>query len=320
MPVYNSNRFLEESIQSVLQQSYKNIELIIVDDGSTDGSLQTAKQFEKFGVKIFSQNNKGASSARNKGLNQANGTYIQYIDADDLLDVDKINIQMQVLEKENKSIAFGDCINFKEQIYSDNTILNSHHCRYIQPKESPDNFIIKMNGGVSNLPAGMVEVHSWLCPKSIIELAGPWNETLTVDDDGEFFLRVILKAKHVYYLPKSLTYYRKYNGNASLSNNFGRKNLTASIESLKSKADILLKSKSVFVYKKIMSDYFWQLAIRCYPNEYDLYKICEKEAIKILGRKELPKFYIGHKFIDFLANNLSWKLSRRLQYIKQKMR
>ncbi|MCZ4221799.1 glycosyltransferase [Pedobacter rhodius] len=319
MPVYNSNRFLGESIQSVLQQSYKNIELIIVDDGSTDGSLQTAKQFEKFGVKIFSQKNRGAASARNKGLSLATGSFIQYLDADDLLETNKITIQMQVLKNDTKSIAFGDCINFKEQIYSENTILNSHYCRDIKTTEKPDDFIIKMNGGISDLPTGMVEIHSWLCPKNIIEEAGPWNEKLTVDDDGEFFLRVILNSRRIHYLPKSLTYYRKYNDNSSLSNNTGKKNLTASIDSLKSKADILLRSKSAFVYKKIMSDYFWQLAIRCYPDEYDLYEICAKKAIKILGRKKLPKFYIGNKFIDFLANTLSWKLARRLQYIKQKI-
>jgi glycosyltransferase involved in cell wall biosynthesis len=79
IPVYNAASFINETINSALQQTWPNKEIIIVDDGSTDDSLILAKKFEGDIVKIFSQQNKGASAARNKGLAEAKGDYIQFL-------------------------------------------------------------------------------------------------------------------------------------------------------------------------------------------------------------------------------------------------
>ncbi len=90
IPIYNSEQFLEETIKTVLHQDYKNIELILVDDGSTDGSLQIAKKYESDKVTVLHQLNQGACVARNLGLEHATGIYIQFMDADDLLSSSKI--------------------------------------------------------------------------------------------------------------------------------------------------------------------------------------------------------------------------------------
>lgn len=88
MPAYNVENYIGNSIKSVLAQSYQNWELIIIDDGSTDGTLNQANSFLHLDsrIKIYSQKNQGVSVARNAGINKANGSFISFLDADDIYD------------------------------------------------------------------------------------------------------------------------------------------------------------------------------------------------------------------------------------------
>src|SRR5690606_18531829 len=85
VPVYNSEKYLPECIESILNQNYANIELIIVNDGSTDNSLSIAEKFSENDsrIKILSQRNSGVSAARNLGISIAQGDYIGFVDSDD---------------------------------------------------------------------------------------------------------------------------------------------------------------------------------------------------------------------------------------------
>lgn len=90
VPVYNTESFLPKAIESVLMQSYTDWELILVDDGSTDGSLAICRSYAKRDarIKVLSQDNQGVSVARNRGLDHARGTYVTFMDSDDELDAD----------------------------------------------------------------------------------------------------------------------------------------------------------------------------------------------------------------------------------------
>ncbi|MBR6327686.1 MAG: glycosyltransferase family 2 protein, partial [Alphaproteobacteria bacterium] len=85
MPVYNVEKYLERCLSSICHQTYQNIEIICIDDGSTDKSLEILKQFQARDerIKIIAQQNQGASKARNKGLTEATGSYIYFMDSDD---------------------------------------------------------------------------------------------------------------------------------------------------------------------------------------------------------------------------------------------
>jgi glycosyltransferase involved in cell wall biosynthesis len=96
VPAYNSERWLAATLQSALDQTWPQVEIIVVDDGSRDGTLAVARTFERRNVKVVTQPNQGAPAARNHALTLAQGTYIQWLDADDLLHPNKISAQMQV--------------------------------------------------------------------------------------------------------------------------------------------------------------------------------------------------------------------------------
>lgn len=108
IPVYNAAKYLRESIESVLCQTYSDLEIIIVNDGSTDSSLEIAENYQNDSrVKIISSKNKGAAAARNIGIRNSNGAYFQFLDADDILPSNKIEEQMKVLDKNRKYLKIG---------------------------------------------------------------------------------------------------------------------------------------------------------------------------------------------------------------------
>lgn len=120
IPCYNARDTIIECVQSVLTQSYKDIEVLIVDDGSTDSSIAVLKNYLVENgninrVNIIFQENKGPSAARNKGIEMAKGKYIAFLDADDLWNSNKLEIQLEILEEDKEARLIG-CI------YNDNPI------------------------------------------------------------------------------------------------------------------------------------------------------------------------------------------------------
>lgn len=109
VPVYNTEKYLGKCIDSILNQTYKEIELILVDDGSTDSSLEILREYEKLDerVVVITQENRGVSGARNKGLDVAAGKYIGFVDSDDYVSLDMFEYLVGVLEDGNDFAACG---------------------------------------------------------------------------------------------------------------------------------------------------------------------------------------------------------------------
>ncbi len=203
IPSYNAEEWIEETIQSALSQTWPRKEIIIVDDGSTDNSLRIAKEYESNTVKVTSQENSGAAVARNKALEYAQGDYIQWLDADDLLAPDKVEKQLRSIDGAGSS----------------RILLTSSwapfYYRYQNAKFTPDNLwrdldpvewlITKFNENVWMNPA------VWLVSRKLTELAGPWDKRTAPDDDGEYVCRVIVKSEKIKFVSEARSYYRKSN-------------------------------------------------------------------------------------------------------------
>ncbi|MBS5190333.1 MAG: glycosyltransferase family 2 protein [Lachnospiraceae bacterium] len=108
IPIYKTEKYLRRCIESVLEQTYKKIEVILVNDGSPDNSLNICEEYEKKDsrVHIVNKKNGGLSSARNAGILVATGDYITFLDSDDYLKLDAIESLFQVLEKTNADISY----------------------------------------------------------------------------------------------------------------------------------------------------------------------------------------------------------------------
>lgn len=110
VPVYNVENYIKECINSIINQSYKNIEIILVDDGSTDNSGSLCEEFSLIDSRIvtFHKENGGLSDARNYGIRHSNGEYIMFVDSDDIIDKDIVNVLYTLIQKD-KSIDISVC-------------------------------------------------------------------------------------------------------------------------------------------------------------------------------------------------------------------
>lgn len=109
MPVYNATKYVEEAVASVLNQTYQNLELLVIDDGSKDNSLELIQSFNDPRLHVFSQINQGADVARNRGLYESKGEYVKFLDSDDVLYPDALKTQVeQMASLADNEEVFGD--------------------------------------------------------------------------------------------------------------------------------------------------------------------------------------------------------------------
>jgi glycosyltransferase involved in cell wall biosynthesis len=317
IPVYNTEKYLAETIESAKNQTWPNKEIIIVDDGSTDNSLEIAKAYQNAAITIISQTNKGASAARNKGLIHATGKYIQFLDADDLLDPDKIASQMSLLNGKDDYLAICNTIHFKDG--------DDYKASYFRKEwfsagtDNPVDFLIKLYAGEEVLPGygGMVTIHSWLTPRILIDKAGLWNEKLSVDDDGEFFCRTILASSGILFSDGGPCYYRKFNYIRSLSSQKNLKALVSEITAIDLKYSYLKAKRSDKLIDRIFARHYWWTGVLAYPQFRTLSKRCIQKAkeLNYTGQK-----YVGGPTGHAIANFLGWRMARILFHYKQQLK
>lgn len=224
IPAYNAERWIAATVQSALAQDWENKEIIIVDDGSTDQTLAVMKLFESRIVKVISQPNKGASAARNAGLTIAQGDYIQWLDADDLLAHDKISTQIRVADEGigNRVLLSGLCSEFSV----DPSETRPKFSPLSQDLQPIDFFLKRFN---ENLWLGNCV---WLVSRHLTELCGPWDERLSLDDDGEYFSRLVASSESIRFVPHALSFYRRSNP-GSLSRSFSNRACESQLLSLR---------------------------------------------------------------------------------------
>ena len=129
VPVYNNDKYLHNCINSIINQTYRNIEIILIDDGSTDTSLQVCNFYSNKDkrIKVIHKENGGLSEARNYGIKHAKGDYIFFIDSDDIIQNNTIEIMYSVLENKNDCISICNFERFNSKYsYSTNKIIKKY--------------------------------------------------------------------------------------------------------------------------------------------------------------------------------------------------
>ncbi len=211
IPTFNRAHIIGETLDSVKNQSYKNWECIIIDDGSVDNSEEIISKFIESDTRFIriprpANTPKGAASCRNIGIEKSRGKYIQFLDSDDLISSNKLEVQVVVLE---------------------NTIPNSiATCKWggKKPKWSTPR-VYQGLSSYKNFPTPLAlykefanrftyfPLHVFLIPKELILKSGKWNENLSVNDDGEFFTRLLLQTSKIVFCRNTYVLYRTGGGN-----------------------------------------------------------------------------------------------------------
>lgn len=207
VPIYNSARFLDKCINSILSQSYTDFELLLVNDGSTDNSgvicdLYSQKDSR---VRVIHKPNGGVSSARNLGIDQARGEWITFVDSDDWVNEDFLKKRYELAIVENADVSYCDV----ELIYNDTT----EYCSTaeINPKEAT-----QVNSWILSRTtySPIILVKKELLDKH--ELRYPAGVRLC--EDFNLILKIILHAKKTVHVKEALYYYNKQNGESTMHN------------------------------------------------------------------------------------------------------
>ena len=209
MPAFNAERFITQSIESVINQSFKNWELIIVDDGSTDNTAEIIKSFSNLDarIKYFYQNNGKQGKARNLGIKNSVGNYIAFLDADDTWISNKLSIQNEILLN-NKNI---DLIFSQGYILKDDELSNLNvHVKSVWNIQNIDEFI-KHN---------QIPILSVLVKKQAIESVHYFNETENIQnaEDYHLWLKLLLSNFTFKSIEDRLFYYRIHTNQATFEN------------------------------------------------------------------------------------------------------
>jgi hypothetical protein len=159
----------------------------------------------------------------------------------------------------------------------------------------------------------MVPLHSWLAPKSVITEARPWNESITVDDDGEFFCRVVLKAKMIIYVQDAVCYYRMHRHSKNLSAQQSYNSYLSRFNSVKLKHQHIGNDKR---FNPLLANQAMQILNGAYPDHPELCREIEQFIDSLGGNNWQPYQEGGHKVLRQL---FGWKTVKLLSHYKNKL-
>ena len=306
--VYNGDSYITNTVNSILEQTHNNIELIVVDDASTD---KTAAILSKFASKpkiiiIKNDKNIGAAASRNIGYRFAKGHLIKFLDGDDLINPEAISEQVKLAIANQNSIISGkwgrfynnDITTFK---------LNPEECW--QTLRSIDWICSSWRNAQSMTNPGI-----FLIPRKIIDKAGLWDESLSLLDDLDYFTRTILTADKVIFCKNATLYYRSGVVN-SLSGTKTRKGYESAYLSIKKATETLLNKNAAPQMQLVCANMWRVFLFDIYPNHPHL-SLKVKNHLKSLPKSTI-KFPSGG-FSKLLLPLLGWRLVKILQNIKAK--
>ena len=210
IPVYNVEKYIRQCLDSVINQTYHNLEIILVDDGSTDASTEICKEYERMDSRIryIRQENGGASKARNIGLELATGAYIGFVDSDDWIEADMYEAMIGLLEKENADLV---CCAFR-WVREHQVIDSADDSIHIyKGKEMFESYITGKNGCLMS-PAVWNRLFKRECFTGIHFTEGRMFE------DKEISCRTLAKIKKGVYYNHSFYNYRQHEASISHSN------------------------------------------------------------------------------------------------------
>lgn len=196
IPCFNARWYVGDAIESALAQTYDPKEVIVVDDGSTDGSVSVIRRYRN--ITAIQQPHGGAPRARNAGLEAARGEYVQFLDADDFILPDKTSLQMQALQESGGDLAYGDW----RHVWC-----NRKRCRLseLQCAATPGRLLESLLMGETVL----LTTSTLMSRRAVLQVGG-WRESMTTNDDFDLWCRLLLNGAQAVHVPTYCAIWRKW--------------------------------------------------------------------------------------------------------------
>ena len=273
IPVYNVASYLDECLNSVINQTYNNLEIILIDDGSTDDSLEICNLFAKKDkrIKVLHQDNAGVSSARNRGLNIITGKYVLFIDSDDKIESNMVEILERIIDRNDKIDAVF--CGYKE--FDD---ISGKIIKVVSPVKSKK---VNRDNGVSEI-FGEYSTMLWnkMFRSSIIDNTDLFDVTLRIGEDELWMIDVLKKADSIILIGTPLYYYRNRITGVTKEKKYSNTKMT-DFESQKKVLDSIKEydSEKLVLYAQERLYYIGQdiMKLAYYDGYFDIYQKIDNE-------------------------------------------
>jgi glycosyltransferase involved in cell wall biosynthesis len=309
IPAYNAQDWIADTIGSALAQTWPRKEIIVVDDGSSDETLNIARRFDPKVVTVVSQRKQGAAAARNHAFSLSQGEFIQWLDADDLLAPDKISAQMRRAGEAN----------------ANRMLLSSgwgyfayrpHRARFVKTALwcdlSPIEWLLRKLA--ENLH---MQTATWLVSREITKAAGPWDTRLLGDDDGEYFCRVLLESRGTLFIPESKVYYRVTGGRRLSYIGQSQRKMEAHFLSMQLHIRYIRSLEDSERVRRACVSYLRTWLPDFYVEGSDLVKRAQEMAESLGGELRPPQLSWKYAWIQRV---LGWTAARRTQLHYNRMK
>ncbi|WPU91655.1 glycosyltransferase family 2 protein [Mucilaginibacter sabulilitoris] len=300
VPAFNCGKFITETLTCLVDQTYTNIEIIVVNDGSTDDTLTKVRAIKDRRLTIIDGINKGAANARNTAYGFAHGAYVIFFDADDYVGPDFISLQARYIRGTKNDVVMAAWGRFYQE---DLKSLKRDHLpgTAMTFREWVNLYWYNCNP--------MTNPGRALIPAALIKKAGLWNPELSLNDDLEFFTRIFLNADKIIFNAEALFHYRS--GIGGLSGKKSRAAYQSSFTALAQATEMALKHFSHEGLVRQSCANLWQgLIYELYPDETEITRLAQ-EKVDELGGATLA-FPCGG-YTRYLAALVGWKLTKQLK-------
>lgn len=301
MPVYNVEKYIEKCLKSIINQNNNDYELIIVDDGSLDNSVDIAKKItnKRRNIKIYSKENGGLSDARNYGLSKATGDYITFIDSDDEIEYNYVDSIIKSIKKNNNPdfLLFGYYIDYikDENLYNSETIIEKTSDLFLNNKKNK--FSINNSSYIGYAWNKVYKYEIIKDNKLLFEKGLQYIEDIVFNNNYFNF------ANHISIIDQALYHYKQYSNTITLGKKINEAQFEYDIRAIncykKISNKILFDSKNN-LNKYIRSRFNWSIKLLLNNNRYDLI-INYSDYIK--NNKQIFNTNIKEKiFYNLIAN------------------
>ena len=301
IPAYNSARTLAAAVRSAIHQTLSSVEVIVVDDGSTDRSADVIQSIGDSRVRLVHQANRGQSAALNAGVKLSRGHYIKFLDADDWINPQHLESQLGALKGFTSRVAscrWGYFTGSPDEVAPREQHV---HRDYGEPLEWLVDSLM--------LDEGMMGGWMWLIPRQVWDFAGGWDETLSLNNDFDFSVRLLLASSGVMFAKDALYAYRKGVPGALSATNAASA-MQSAFSTTESGCRHLLARDDSQRIRRICADRWQSWLYRFYPDHPHLAEAAERE-IQRLGGSSKP--LEGGVVLHTLLPVLGWKRVRRIQ-------
>jgi glycosyltransferase involved in cell wall biosynthesis len=304
IPAYNAENWIGYTLESAVGQTWPCKEIIVVNDGSTDGTEEVAKRFASRQLKVVSTENRGLSSAVNQAYRESQGDYIQELDSDDLLAPDKIERQMNALQEgdSKRTLLSSPWGHFYYRTRRAKFVRNS-----LWNDLSPVEWLLrKMDENLHMQNA------TWLVSRGLAEAAGPWDENLQYDQDGEYYSRVLMASDRTRFVAEARVFYRVSSSDRISYIGASDKKKASLLRSMKLHVRYVRSLEESERVRKACLTYLQTWSGQFYPERPDMFAEIQALAAELGGRLEEPRL---HRKFAWITPVLGSKTARWAQRV-----